>query len=83
MSTGIRPTITLTKEDSWWVAKDTESGVASQGETREKALDNLDEAVALHEGEIGYEPDDAELEELGVDPENNRSGVDDATGIFE
>lgn len=37
--------IELTREDDWWVARDQASGIASQGETREKALQNLDEAV--------------------------------------
>ncbi|WP_276300382.1 type II toxin-antitoxin system HicB family antitoxin [Halorussus lipolyticus] len=35
------------EDDGWWSAIDEETGVASQGETRSKALDNLDEAVAL------------------------------------
>ena len=74
MSTGVEPTITLTKEDDWWVAKDTATGVASQGPTREEALDNLDEAVALYKGEIGEPPTDEELREIGIDPENNQSG---------
>lgn len=39
--------ITLTEEDDWWVAKDEDMEVASQGKTRRKALENLDEAVAL------------------------------------
>ena len=67
--------ITLTEEDGWWVAKDEsvgEHGVASQGRTREEALENLDEAVALHKGETGHPPTDGELRELGIDPEDNR-----------
>ncbi|WP_396891011.1 type II toxin-antitoxin system HicB family antitoxin [Natronomonas sp.] len=47
-------TITLTQaDDGCWVARDVETGVSSQGETRQDALDNLDEAVSLHKGEIG------------------------------
>lgn len=56
-----------------WTARDEETGVASQGETRGAALDNLDEALALYRGEIGHEPTDEELRELGVDPEAARS----------
>jgi predicted RNase H-like HicB family nuclease len=56
-----------------WTAKDEETGVASQGETRQEALENLDEAVALYRGEIGHEPTDEERHELGVDPEVARS----------
>ncbi|MCU4799719.1 type II toxin-antitoxin system HicB family antitoxin [Halobacteria archaeon HArc-gm2] len=61
--------IHLTREGDWWVAKDVETGVASQGETREEALEMLDEAVALHKGEIGREPTDEDLEEWGLDPD--------------
>jgi len=73
MSTGIEPTITLTEDDDWWVAKDTETGVVSQGKTREKALENLDEALAGYQGD-GREPTDEELREAGIDPDNNVSG---------
>jgi predicted RNase H-like HicB family nuclease len=66
--------IRLVKSDDWWVATDVETGVASQGETREEALENLDEAVALHRGEIGNsidtpEAERAALRDLGIDPE--------------
>ena len=66
-------TITLTQaDDGWWVARDEPTGVASQGETRQDALNNLDEAVALHKGEIGQSIDTGEdeqqvLEEFGID----------------
>jgi predicted RNase H-like HicB family nuclease len=39
--------IKLTHEDDQWVAVDDETGIASQGDTREKALLNLDEALEL------------------------------------
>lgn len=64
--------ITLTQEDGWWVAVDEsagEEGVASQGETRQEALENLDEAVALHEGG-GRPVTDTDLREWGIDPED-------------
>lgn len=51
MSTG-REIRLIEQEDGWWTAVDTEPGVASQGETRAAALDNLDEAIALHRGEM-------------------------------
>lgn len=53
-----------------WTAVDVETGVASQGETREAALENLDEAVEGYEG-AGRPPTDEELRELGIDPEEN------------
>ena len=37
----------VTREDDWWVARDDDAGVASQGRTREAALENLDGAVEL------------------------------------
>ena len=52
--------VTITKEDDWFVAKDDETGVTRQGKTRPEALSNLAEAIALHDEPI---PDDADLEE--------------------
>ncbi|WP_160063640.1 MULTISPECIES: type II toxin-antitoxin system HicB family antitoxin [Natrialbaceae] len=69
----IRTRITLTEEDEWWVATDEETGVTSQGGTRVEALENLDEAVELHKGD-GREPTNEELREIGINPENNKSG---------
>jgi predicted RNase H-like HicB family nuclease len=56
------------EEDGRWSAIDEDAGVASQGETRSEALANLDEAVALHRGEIGEPVTDADLRDLGIDP---------------
>jgi predicted RNase H-like HicB family nuclease len=55
--------------DGRWSAIDEGVGVASHGETRSEALVNLDEAVALHTGEIGESVTDADLRDLGLDPE--------------
>jgi predicted RNase H-like HicB family nuclease len=59
----------IEEDDGWWSAVDEETGVASQGETRSEALANLDEAVALHKGEIGEPVTDADLRDLGLDPD--------------
>lgn len=59
----------LLDPEGWWTAIDEETGVASQGESRSEALENLDEAVALHEGEVGTPVTDDDLRELGIDPE--------------
>lgn len=67
MSTGTR--IILEKEGEWWVITDEETGVTTQGKTREHALEMLDEAVALYKGEAGHEPTGEELRELGIDPD--------------
>ncbi|PHQ41543.1 HicB family protein [Halorubrum sp. C191] len=82
-------TITLTEaDDGWWVARDEETGVASQGETRQDALDNLDEAVALHKGEIvesidTQEQEEEVLEELGIDPNEVAQARDEHDGLPE
>jgi predicted RNase H-like HicB family nuclease len=53
-------TVTLTESDGHVVARDDDSGVASQGDTKAEALANLAEALELHERP---DPEDAELEE--------------------
>jgi predicted RNase H-like HicB family nuclease len=58
------------EEDGTWSAVDEGAGVASQGQTRSEALANLDEAVALHEGEIGDPVTEADLRDLGLDPDS-------------
>jgi len=82
MSTGVEPTITLTDTGEWWVATDTETGVTSQGLTREAALDNLDEALEGYEG-AGESPSDEQLREIGIDPGNNESGAIENSDQFE
>lgn len=66
--------IRLWPEGDGWVIKDVETGVTTQGETREEALEMLDEALALHRGEIGESVDTPEeereaLRDLGIDPD--------------
>lgn len=68
MSTG-REIRLIENDDGWWTAVDDETGVASQGETREEALSMLDEAVALHRGDVGRPVTDDDLREWGIDPE--------------
>ena len=41
-------TVTVTREDDWFVAKCLENSVASQGKTMDEAMSNLREAVALY-----------------------------------
>jgi len=76
MSTGheseVTRKITLTEEGDWWVAVDEDVGVASQGKTREEALENLDEAVELHQRDtesMSWEEEKEVLEDLGIDPD--------------
>ena len=68
-----RQEIRLVSEGDGWVATDVETGVTSQGETREVALENLDNAVAAHREE-GRPPTDDELRELDIDPADNVTG---------
>ncbi|QSG02911.1 type II toxin-antitoxin system HicB family antitoxin [Natranaeroarchaeum sulfidigenes] len=75
-------TITLTRETNWWVAKDEETGVASQGKSRQEALENLDEALQGYHGD-GDPPSDEDLREMGIDPENNTSDSLDDSEIFD
>lgn len=75
-------TITLTRETNWWVAKDEDTGVASQGKSRQEALENLDEALQGYHGD-GDPPSDEDLREMGVYPEHNTSGSLDDSEIFE
>lgn len=62
---GTSDTITVSKEGRWYVAKDESTGVASQGETKIEAIENLAEALELHhrpdpeEGDMNIEPSSA------------------------
>lgn len=75
--------IRLVKSDDWWVATDVASGVTSQGESRTAALENLDEAVALCQGETGREPTDEELRDVGIDPEDNVTGAEEPPDVLD
>lgn len=83
-------TITLSKGegDSTWSAVDEDLGVASVGDTREEALQNLDEAVALHIGDTGASVDTPEeerevLDDLGIDPDEVNDAREDASDVPE
>lgn len=75
--------IRLWQEDGWWVAKDVDTGVTTQGESREEALDNLDDAVAVHTGERGREPTDEELRALGINSANNTTGDQEPPDVLD
>jgi predicted RNase H-like HicB family nuclease len=80
--------IRLVNSGEVWVATDVETGVASQGETREVALANLDEALAIHRGENGDSIDSPEaerevLEELGIDPNEVEQAREDTDELPE
>lgn len=60
MSTEVEPTITLIEnEDGWWTARHPELGVTTQGETRDEALANLDEAIAASRAALADDSADA------------------------
>jgi len=68
-----REEIRMWREDDWWVITHVETGVRTKGDSREHALEMIDDAVALYRGEAGHKPTDEELRELGIDPETARS----------
>lgn len=51
--------ITVRKSDGWFVVRSTAVGVTSQGRTIDEALDNLIEAIELHNEEVpeGFDED--------------------------
>jgi len=57
--------VTLSLEGDWYVARDEETGVASQGKTRAEALANLAEALELHERPV---PDNEDVDEPSSAP---------------
>ncbi|MFY4814557.1 type II toxin-antitoxin system HicB family antitoxin [Haloarcula sp. AONF1] len=66
--------IRMWREGDMWVITDVDTGVTTQGETRQEALEMLDDAVAAYNDERGHEPTDEELRELGIDPDDNTTG---------
>jgi len=69
--TGTRNITLIEEVEGGWSAVDEDFGVASCGDTREEALEMLDEAVALHQGEgEPIEDEEAFLEELGLDSDD-------------
>jgi predicted RNase H-like HicB family nuclease len=87
MSTGRKISL-IEEDDGGWSAIDEETGVASCGDTRQEALQMLDEAVALHNGEAGESvdtPDEerAVLQEMGIDPDEVESAREENTELPE
>lgn len=50
-------TIVVTRTDDWYVAKDEDTGIASQGASKAEALANLAEALSLSERSVSEEKD--------------------------
>lgn len=65
-----RITLELAEDGEMWIVRDEETGVVTQGESREHALEMLDEAVSLHLGEAGEPVTNEDLRELGIDPDD-------------
>jgi len=74
--------LSLGESGDVWIARDEDTGVTSQGGTREAALKNLDEAVSGYHG-AGESPSDDDLREMGIDPKRNTSGSLDESDVFE
>lgn len=75
--------IRLWREDDGWVAQDVETGVTTQGESREAALQHLDDAVALYHEEAGRSPTAEELRELGVHSAENTTGDEEPPDVLD
>lgn len=74
--------IRLWREDGWWIAKAIETGDTTQVASREEALANLDDAVALHDDEAGREPTAEELREMNIKPADNTTAEDDPPDVL-
>jgi predicted RNase H-like HicB family nuclease len=74
--------LSLGEEGDLWIARDEDTGVTSQGPTRQSAPENLDEAVAGYHG-AGDAPSEEDLRELGIDPSRNQPESVDDSNIFE
>lgn len=71
-----RDVVVLVEEDQGgYSVLDSQTGVASQGETRPEALRMLAEALELHRGEGSEVSPEEVYEELGIDPDE----VDDVS----
>lgn len=81
-ATEVTITLTYDPESEWWSVKDEATGVATQGKSRQEALENLDDALAGYHG-AGEPLTDEDLREAGIDPENNTSGSLKDSDIFE
>ncbi|MFA1611291.1 type II toxin-antitoxin system HicB family antitoxin [Halobellus rubicundus] len=75
-------TLKLGEETDLWIARDEDTGMTSQGPTRQAALSNLDEAVAGYKG-AGDAPTEAELREFGIDPDENTAGDLESSDVFQ
>jgi predicted RNase H-like HicB family nuclease len=80
--------IRLVHSGELWVATDVETGVASQGETRADALENLDEALAFHRADTGDSIDSPEAERevlrnLNIDPDEVEQAREDTDELPE
>ena len=75
--------IGLWQEDDWWIARDVETGVTTQGDSRAAALENLDDAVALHDDERRRAPTDEELRAAGIDPADNTTGEQEPPDVLD
>jgi predicted RNase H-like HicB family nuclease len=74
--------IRLWREGDGWIASHVDTGVTTQGDSRAAALDNLDEALALHDDELGREPTDEELRDFGIDSEDNTTGEEEPPDVL-
>jgi hypothetical protein len=75
--------IRLWQEDDWWIAKNVETGVTTQGKSRAAARENLDDAVAPHDGERDRAPTSEELQAAGIDSADNITGEQNPPDVLD
>lgn len=61
--------LSLGESGDVWIVRDEDTGVVSQGQTRQTAFEKLDEAVAGYHG-AGESPSDDDLREMGIDSQS-------------
>ncbi|GCF16010.1 HicB family protein [Haloarcula mannanilytica] len=81
---GDRPEIRLVENpDGKWTARHLQVEISAEGETPGIALENLMDVVDAVTGDGGHEPTDAELRDLGVDPDKARSQDGDLPDVLQ
>lgn len=84
MSEALQPKFSVVREEDYWVATHTETGIASHGEDPTEAVAMATEAVEL----VAADPDPAPSEqqeamrrELGTDLDEDDRGIESPNGI--
>lgn len=84
MSEALQPKFSVVREEDYWVATHTETGIASHGEDPTEAVAMATEAVEL----VAEDPDPAPSDqqeairrELGIDIDDDERGIESPHGM--